>query len=73
MDAAIPADAKDAPPGIWKTAQNAVSHSAHTHHPVYEQDEDLKRPTLTNLSIDSDQVQIGARFRPMSPDGSDGC
>jgi hypothetical protein len=32
MDAAIPVDAKTAPTGIWKTAQNAVSHSAHTHH-----------------------------------------
>jgi hypothetical protein len=34
MDAAIPVDAKNAPTGIWKTAQNAVSHSAHTHHRV---------------------------------------
>jgi hypothetical protein len=32
MDAAIPVDAKNAPTGIWKTAQNAVSHSAHTRH-----------------------------------------
>ena len=32
MDAAIPVDAKNAPTGIWKTAQTAVSHSAHTHH-----------------------------------------
>jgi hypothetical protein len=32
MDAAIPVDAKNAPTGIWKTAQNAVSHSVHTHH-----------------------------------------
>jgi hypothetical protein len=32
MDAAIPVDAKIAPTGIWKTAQNAVSHSAHTRH-----------------------------------------
>jgi hypothetical protein len=27
MDAAVPADAKNAPTGTWKTAQNAVSHS----------------------------------------------
>ncbi len=32
MDAAVPVDAQDAPTGTWKTAQNAVSHSAHTHH-----------------------------------------
>jgi hypothetical protein len=29
VDAAIPVDAKNAPTGIWKTAQNAVSHSPH--------------------------------------------
>jgi hypothetical protein len=34
MDAAIPVDAKNAPTGIWKTAQNAVSHSAHTRHRI---------------------------------------
>jgi putative transposase len=32
VDAAIPVDAKSAPTGIWKTAQSAVSHSAHSHH-----------------------------------------
>ncbi len=31
MDAAVPVDAQNAPTGTWKTAQNAVSHSAHTH------------------------------------------
>ncbi len=31
MDAAGPVDAKTAPTGPWKTAQTAVSHSAHTH------------------------------------------
>ena len=32
MDAAVPVDAQNAPTGTWKTAQNAVSHSVHTHH-----------------------------------------
>src|SRR5262245_30668611 len=32
MDAAVPVDAQNAPTRPWKTAQNAVSHSAHTHH-----------------------------------------
>jgi len=32
MDAAVSVDAQNAPTGTWKTAQNAVSHSAHTHH-----------------------------------------
>jgi len=32
MDAAGTVDAQNAPTVPWKTAQNAVSHSAHTHH-----------------------------------------
>jgi hypothetical protein len=32
MDAAGPADAKSASTVPWKTAQTAVSHSAHTHY-----------------------------------------
>jgi len=31
MDAAVAVDAQNAPTATWKTAQNAVSHSAHTH------------------------------------------
>ncbi len=31
MDAAVAVDAKNASTAPWKTAQNAVSHSAHTH------------------------------------------
>jgi hypothetical protein len=34
MDAAVPVDAQNAPTATWKTAQNAVSHSAHTLHRV---------------------------------------
>jgi hypothetical protein len=32
MDAAVTVDAQNAPTATWKTAQNAVSHNAHTHH-----------------------------------------
>ena len=32
MDAAAAVDAQNASPATWKTAQNAVSHSAHTLH-----------------------------------------
>jgi hypothetical protein len=31
MDAAVTVDAQNATTATWKTAQNAVSHSAHTH------------------------------------------
>jgi hypothetical protein len=59
MDAAIPVDAKNAPTGIWKTAQNAVSHSAHTpHHLATKKKEDRREGTLINLSTDSDQVHV---------------
>src|SRR5262245_1489146 len=61
MDAAIPVDAQNAPTGIWKTAQNAVSHSAHTPHLCcMKKNEAPKRRTLINLSTDSDQVQAEA-------------
>jgi hypothetical protein len=39
VDAAVPADAENAPTGTWKTAQNAVSHSAHTHHRAVREEE----------------------------------
>ncbi len=37
MDAAGAVDAQNAPTAPWKTAQNAVSHSAHTHHRFQEE------------------------------------
>jgi hypothetical protein len=36
MDAAVAVDAKNAPTATWKTAQPAVSHSAHPHHRFVE-------------------------------------
>jgi hypothetical protein len=36
MDAAVAVDAQNAPTATWKTAENAVSHSAHTHHRLKE-------------------------------------
>ena len=40
MDAAGAVDAQNAPTAPWKTAQNAVSHSAHTHHRLLLGEED---------------------------------
>jgi hypothetical protein len=58
MDAAIPVDAKNAPTGIWKTAQNAVSHERpHPSSLMYEEERRKTNPALINLSTDSDQVQ----------------
>ncbi len=37
MDAAVRVDAQNAPTETWKTAQNAVSHSDHTHHHFEEE------------------------------------
>jgi hypothetical protein len=39
VDAAVPADAQNAPTGTWKTAQNAVSHRAHTHQSFVRREE----------------------------------
>ena len=38
MDAAVTVDAQTASTATWKTAQPAVSHSAHTHHRFYPEE-----------------------------------
>jgi hypothetical protein len=43
MDAAVTVDAQNAPTATWKTAQNAVSHSAHTHHRLTHEIPDTPR------------------------------
>jgi len=50
MDAAGPVDAKTAPTGPWKTAQTAVSHSAHTHSRSDGEDE-INRPHTKFLTL----------------------
>src|SRR5688500_16042623 len=52
MDAAVPVDAQNAPTATWKTAQNAVSHSAHTHH----------RQRFTHEIPDTPWLEAHARF-----------
>jgi hypothetical protein len=49
MDAAVPADAKNAPTGTWKTAQNAVSHSVHTHYSLVSGEEE-RRASETSVT-----------------------
>jgi len=49
VDAAAPADAENAPTGTWKTAQNAVSHRAHTHHRAVREEE-KRQPKLRNVN-----------------------
>jgi hypothetical protein len=48
VDAAVPADAENAPTGTWKTAENAVSHSAHTHHHLVGEETRKKRTYNVN-------------------------
>jgi hypothetical protein len=43
MDAAVTVDAQNAPTATWKTAPNAVSHSAHTHHRLAHEIPDTPR------------------------------
>ena len=52
MDAAGPVDAQNAPTGPWKTAQTAVSHSAHTHSRSDGEDE-INRPHTKFLTLPS--------------------
>ena len=51
MDAAVPVDAQNAPTATWKTAQNAVSHSAHTHHRYLERRRQKNAPHTKNLTL----------------------
>ena len=71
MDAAVPVDAKNArPPGTWKTAENAVSHSAHTHYCFRERMiENRESTSVAKPSTESDQAQR-ARSRRSSRRGS---
>jgi hypothetical protein len=48
MDAAGAVDAQNAPTAPWKTAQTAVSHSAHTHHRLSGQKKKEKEPGDVN-------------------------
>ena len=48
MDAAVPVDAQNAPTATWKTAESAVSHSAHRHHRLStHKNEDKPRDLVT--------------------------
>ena len=50
MDAAGPVDAKTASTGPWKTAQTAVSHSAHTNSRFHGED-GINRPHTKFLTL----------------------
>ena len=63
MDAAVPMDAKNAPTGTWKTAQTAVSHSAHTHDRVRE-----RRKTDTDDVNTASHTKFLTLPRPATPD-----
>jgi hypothetical protein len=61
VDADIPVDAKNAPTGIWKTAQNAVSHERPPPSSFgYDEERRETVSALVNLSTESDQVQFPA-------------
>ena len=81
-------DAKNArPPGTWKTAENAVSHSAHTHYCFRERMiENGESTSVAKPSTESDQAQLPSpnenvlltRIRPgrasmVTPRGASTC
>jgi hypothetical protein len=57
MDAAVPVDAQTAPTGTWKTAQTAVSHSAHTHHHFRKKKAQETDPHTKNLTLPQSTMQ----------------
>ena len=65
MDAAVPVDAKNAPTGPWKTAQNAVSKSAHTHrrqHALHTKN--LTLPTAIAFRRETWLMSVSVRVYP---------
>src|SRR5687767_8292136 len=67
MDAAGSMDAQTASTAPWKTAQDAVSHSAHTHHRFRsrkEQNED-RQPALHTKFLTL--LAVMARVSPFAP------
>jgi hypothetical protein len=73
MDAAVPLDAQNAPTGTWKTAQTAVSHSAHTHHRLVKEGRSTRATTSTGLTHEIPDTPVQPRrIRPRrfrTPDG----
>ena len=62
MDAAVTVDAQNAPTATWKTAQHAVSHSAHTHHRLTHEIPDTSRHALV-LSMNRPKAGVtGVRW-----------
>jgi len=50
MDAAVSVDAQNAPTATWKTAQNAVSHNAHTPHRLSGEPKKHERQDVNHAS-----------------------
>jgi hypothetical protein len=61
MDAAGAVDAQNAPTAPWKTAQNAVSHSAHTHR-RFRSEEEKKNKSKRR------QPALHTKFQTVPPD-----
>ena len=56
MDAAVAMDAKTASTATWKTAQNAVSHSAHPHYSLHALH--TKNLTLPSVFIRGGMIRV---------------
>ena len=51
MDAAVAVDAQTAPTATWKTAQDAVSHIAHTHYRLLRETRETTAPHTKTLTV----------------------
>src|SRR6187549_523598 len=68
MDAAVPMDAKNAPTGTWKTAENTVSHSAHTHRRHWTEDsEERLTHEIPDSPPESRRLVTAGQFQSQEP------
>ena len=67
MDAAGAVDAQNAPTAPWKTAQNAVSHSAHPHPRFQEQEEQNEQLSTSSTHEIPDTPIHASLHRSYSP------
>ena len=58
MDAAVTVDAQNAPTATWKPAQNAGSHSAHTHHRLTHEISDTPAAVAGRADLARDPLTI---------------
>jgi hypothetical protein len=71
MDAAGAVDGQNAPTAPWNTAQNAVSHSAHTHHHFRRTTQNERRQPALHTKFRTLPVWINSSANDQRPTTND--